>query len=183
MRWMLLAFPLTLAAGAGLGADAPLRPEHMRQAMGLKLGAWQTKTRLVDVKVEPVAGGSAGDGAGAEAALRAQFGKGATEGLCLWDDPDRLYLPGIIAMPGCDYSRIEARNGRFAVTATCRNPEPAGVIEVAVEGTYTPERMTTRSEMTATVLGMRARIKLESASRFKGKCDSIPVVMSPQLKS
>ena len=184
MHWMPvpLAVSLALAASAGLAADSPLRPERMREAMGLKLGAWRSTSRLVDVQVTPAPGGNAADAERAAAAIRAQFGGNVADDQCLWDDRERLYLPGMRDIPGCDFSRLEARDGRFALTASCRHAQPEGTVEFAIEGRYAPERMTARSRMTASTSGLRARIEVETESRFTGECALPPVILTPPAK-
>jgi hypothetical protein len=177
MRWipMPLALSLAVAATAGLAADEPLRPEQVRQAMGLKLGAWKTKSRLVDLQVETAPGGDPAETEQVVAKFRALLGKEVIQVQCLRDRPDRLSLPGLHPPPGCDYSRLEVRDGRFAVTSQCKEPNSDEAFAVAVEGTYTPERMIVSSDATAPHPRGRMRIKLNAESRFTGSCDSLPV--------
>lgn len=176
MRWIPvpLAVSLALAATAGLAADSPLRPEQMRGAMGLKLGVWKTKSRLVDLQVDSAPGG---DQAGADrhvARFRALLGQDVLQNQCLQDRPDRLSLPGLHPPPGCDYSRLEARNGRFAVTSLCKDPGSEEAFEVALEGSYTPKRITVRSQASAPHPRGRMHLKIDIESRYSGSCDSPP---------
>lgn len=184
MRWspLPLACSLVLAGTADIAADTPLRPGEMRQAMGLKLGAWKTKSRLLDLQVEQAAGGDPAEVERATAKFRALLGKDLIQRQCLRDHPDRMSLPGLHPPPGCDHSRIEVWNGRFAVTSICKDPGSDGSFEVTFEGTYTPKLMTIRSHATASSNGVRFRIKLDAESRFTGKCDSIPTIRTPPMK-
>ncbi|HEX8626386.1 MAG TPA: DUF3617 family protein [Allosphingosinicella sp.] len=183
MRWLPLplALSLALAATAGLAADSPLRPEQMRQAMGLKLGEWRSETRLVDVKIEPAPGGTAADAERAVPSVRASL-SGPETLQCLWDDRERLYLPGIRGVPGCDYSGVEVRDGRFALTAVCKQPDKADVVQVAVEGRYGPEQLSARSEVRLSIKGMRVLARLDTESRFVGKCRVAPLILTPPTK-
>ena len=181
MRSIALPLVLAVAATASVAADAPLRPEQMRRAMGLKLGEWRTEYTVADVQVEPAPGGTRADAERSKPAIRARLGQ-PTQAQCLWDDGQRLYLPGIRGMPGCDYSRIEARNGRFAITAVCRQPNSAEVTKVVVAGSYTAEHITARSEATLPIEGMRVRVKLDSKSRFVGECTLPPVILTTPEK-
>jgi hypothetical protein len=177
-----LAASLALAASAGLAADSPLRPERMREAMGLKLGAWQTVSTLVELKVEPGPGDDPAEAERGAAAIRAEAAKPMIQDQCLWDDKERLYLPGVRTPGNCEYSRLEARNGKFAITSLCRHPESSAVIEVAIDGTYGPKRLAYRSEAVATAGKGRIRVKTESKSRFMGKCTVPPVVVTTPPK-
>ena len=114
--------------------------------------------------------------------MRAQLAKGVTLDQCLWDDRTRLNLPGVRAPGNCDFSRLEARDGRFAVAGLCGSPDSSGAIQVAIEGAYSPGRLTYRSEATASANGTRIRIKMDMVSRFAGKCASIPVIKTPSAK-
>lgn len=184
MRWMPLplAISLTLAASAGLAADSPLRPGLMREAMGLKLGEWRTRSTLVELQVEPGPGDDAAEAERAAAEMRAQAAKPMTQDQCLWDDRSRLYLPGVRAPGNCDYSRLEAEGGKFAIAGLCKHPESSAVIEIAIDGTNTPELMTYRSEATASAGKGRIRVKMETTSRFTGKCDAVPIIRTPPAK-
>jgi hypothetical protein len=177
-----IALALALAARAGLAAGARLRPEQMREAMGLKLGAWQTRSTLVELKVEPGPADNAAEAERAAAAMRAQLAKSMIQDQCLWDDHSRLNLPGVRAPGNCEYSRLEGRDGRFAVTGRCGSSDSSGVIQIAMEGTYTSEEMTHRSEATAFVNGTRIFVKMDMASRFTGECAAPPVVLTPPKK-
>ncbi len=181
MHWIPLPLALSLAVAgtAGLAADALLRPEQMRQAMGLKLGAWKTKSRLVDLQVEPGPGGDAAETERDVAKFRALLGKEVIQDQCLRDRPDRLSLPGLHPPPGCAYTRLEARDGRFAVTSQCKEPNSDDEFAVDLKGTYTPERMIVSSDATAPHPRGRMRMKLVAESRFTGSCDSIPAIETP----
>jgi hypothetical protein len=183
MRWIPLpvALSLALAATAGLAADTSLRPEQMRQAMGLKLGEWRSETKLVDVKIEPAPGGTAADAERAEPSIRARL-SGPETLQCLWDDRERLHLPGIRGVPGCDYNGIEVRDGRFALTAVCKQRDKAEIVQVALDGRYGPERLSARSEVRLSIEGMRVLVKLDTESRFIGKCSVLPVILTPPAK-
>ncbi|MGZ8285935.1 MAG: DUF3617 domain-containing protein [Allosphingosinicella sp.] len=183
MRWIPvpLALSLALAATAGLAADSPLRPEQLRQAMGLKLGEWRTSFKLADVQVDPAPGGTAADAERAVPSIRAQL-SAPLQTQCLWDDRERMYLPGLRGMPNCEYSRVEAGNGRFALTAMCKQRDSAEIIEIAVEGRYDREHMTTRAEVRLSIEGMPVRVKMDSESRFVGKCGLPPVILTPPAK-
>lgn len=174
-----LAVSLALAATAGLAADSPLRPEQVRQAMGLKLGAWKTKSRLVDLQLESAPGGDPAEAERAVARFRALLGKEVIQKQCLQDRPDRLSLPGLHPPPGCDYSRLEVRGGRLTMTSTCKAPGSNETFAVALEGTYTSERMILRSDATAPHPRGRMRMKMEVESRFSGRCESLPVIRTP----
>lgn len=151
----------------------------MRQDMGLKLGAWKTKSRLVDLRLDPAPGGDPAEAERAVSRFRALLGKEVIQDQCLRDHPDRLSLPGLHPPPGCDYSRLEVGNGRFAVTSLCKEPNSDEAFAVTLEGTYTPERMTVRSEATAPHPRGRMHIKMDIESRFSGSCDSIPAIRTP----
>lgn len=176
MRWIPfpLALSLALAATAGLAADSPLRPEQMRQAMGLKLGAWKTKTRLVVMDIEPWPGGDRAEAEKAARRGRALMTDRTVQHQCLEDKPGRLSFPGLHPPPGCEFTRIEVRNGRLAVSSLCRYPGLAGAFTQAVEGTYTSERVVLRGHAMLPHPRGRLRMKVESESRFAGSCDSLP---------
>jgi hypothetical protein len=179
-----LAISLGLAATATLAADTPLRPEQVREAMGLKLGAWHTILTVRDVRLVPAPGDDKEAAKRAERFVRTELKKDGARDECLSDIPDRIAVPGIHAGPECDFSRIEASGGRFAVTGICRDsPSDARSIEVAITGRYTPESLTSHSEARSTVDGARLLIKLDLESRYIGQCPPPPVAVTPPPKS
>lgn len=180
MRWIPL--PLIVVASAAIAADSPLRPEQMREAMALNLGEWRSVSTLVELEFEPGPGEDPALARRAREALRAQVTKPTTQKQCLWDDGTRMYIPGVHVPADCDFSRLEARDGKFAFAGTCRDPASPAPIDVTAEGTYTSKRMTYRSQAIAAAGKGRVRMTMSIVSRFKGKCDSIPVVMLPSTK-
>jgi hypothetical protein len=184
MRWMPLplAFSLAVAATAGLAADAPLRPEQMRPTMGLKVGAWRSVSTLVELEVEPGPGDDPAEAERAKAAMRDKMRKPMTQDQCLWDDRSGLRLPGLKIPGNCEFSRLEARDGRFAVAGICRHPDSAAVIDMTTEGTYTAEGVNYRSEATASAGKGQIRVKMDIASRFTGPCAASPPIRTPPFK-
>lgn len=174
MRQPPLVLSMILAATAALAADAPLRPERLRQAMGLNQGQWTTVSRIVDARVEAGPGVLKADVERVSAELRATIGKQTTMIECLENSADGLYFPGMRAMPECEFSRVEARNGRFALAALCT--ARTGSARLAAEGAYSSERMTTRSEGTVSTAEGNVRMKFESEGRFTGKCELAPTI-------
>jgi hypothetical protein len=180
MRWipLPLALPLVLSATAALSADASLRPETLRQVMGLKLGGWQTTFTVKDLKADFPDGLNAEDAERALARFRANLEKDRIKNECLSDIPERLNLPGVHPPKACDYSRIEASDGKFLIKSLCKGDSGAS-LEAVVEGEYGPERMTARSEVASSNGGVRVRIKMAAESRFAGQCSSNPVAETP----
>ena len=174
-----LALSLAIAACPGLAADAPLRPEQLRQAMGLKLGAWHSTVTVTDLEVEPTPGADPAEARRAGAALRPKIGETRPTEECLWDSPELVFIPGLRVGSGCDFSRVEAKGGRFAVAGSCSRPNIGVRLEMAIEGSYTPETMTSRFDMTTTTGEMRIRMKANAVSRFVGACPPPPVVVTP----
>lgn len=183
MRWITLplALSLALSATAGLSADAPLRPEALRRAMGLKLGGWQTVFKVRDFKAEFPDGVNSEEAEQAVAAFRAKLEKDRIKNECLSDIPERLNLPGVHPPKACDFSRIEARDGKFLIKSLCK-ADSGTTLEAVVEGEYGPERMTARSEVASSDGGVFLRIKMDSESRFTGPCASSPVAGTPPAK-
>jgi hypothetical protein len=173
------ALSLTAVASAALAADAPLRPERMREAMGLRLGAWRTVSTLVDLEVAPGPGDDAAEAERAAAEMRSKLGRPLTQDQCLWDDRSRLYLPGVRIPGKCEFSRLEAGDGRFAAAGRCGHPESSAKIDIAIEGTYAADRMTYRSEADAAAGKGHIRVKMDMASRFTGPCATAPAILTP----
>ena len=177
-----IALSLACAASAALAADSPLRPERMREAMDLKLGEWQTRSTLVDIKVEPGPGEDPAEAERVAAGMRAELAQPVTRSQCLWDDRKRLNLPGVRAPGTCEFSRLEARDGKFAATGSCGSPGSSAKIGIAIEGTYTPERLTYRSEATTSATGTGIRFRVDIESRRTGECAAPPVIQVPPGK-
>ncbi|HEU0097988.1 MAG TPA: DUF3617 family protein [Allosphingosinicella sp.] len=183
MRWICLPLCCSLAAAATAGpaADAPLRPEKLRETMGLRLGSWKTRVRLTDLQFEPEFVGDPAKGQRTSAQWRTILGAEVTREQCLEDGPDRVSVPPSFPSTGCEYGRIEARNGRFAVALLCKDPESGETTTVALEGAYSPEKMTTRSVSTTFSGGTRIRTTLDLESRFAGGCESVRAVGTPRM--
>lgn len=184
MRWLPLPLALSLAAAAtaGLAADAPLRPEQMRQAMGLKAGNWRSVSTLVELAVEP---GSGDDPAAAERALaemRARMSKPLIQDQCQRDERSGSHIPGVRTPGDCKFTRVEARDGRFALAGRCTHPRSSAVIGLAAEGTYTADRMDYRSEASVTAGNLQMRVTMDIASRFTGPCLTAPLIRTPPPK-
>jgi hypothetical protein len=180
-RTLAIAVSLAFAASASLAADSPLRPELMRGAMGLKLGAWQTRFTVVDLEAE-MPDVDAAERKRAVAEFRAELERDSIRNECLRDHPHRLRLPGVNPPEACEYSRLEARNGSFEIRSVCR-AHAGATLEATVKGRYSPDRMTARSEVTSSVEGMRIRIKMDSDSRLTGECPPPPVIQTPPGKA
>lgn len=183
MRWIPLPLGLSLAlsATAALSADAPLHPEALRRAMGLKLGGWQTTFTVIDLKVDFPDGVNAEEAERAAAGFRAELERDRIKNECLSDIPERLNLPGVHPPKECDFSRIEARDGKFLIKSLCK-ADSGTTLEAVVEGEYGPERMSARSEVASSDSGVRIRIKMDSKSRFTGQCDPSLVAETPPAK-
>lgn len=176
-----LGLMLALATAPGLAADSALRPEQLRQAMGLKLGSWRSTLNVVDVQVEPTPGADPAEAERTAPALRSKIGLAPPIEECLWDSPELVFIPGLrvgSAASGCTFGRVEARDGRFAVASICSHPDQGVRVEMAMDGSYTPETMASRFEVTTTTANMRIRIKASSESRFAGDCKSMPPIVS-----
>ncbi|HET9639992.1 MAG TPA: DUF3617 family protein [Allosphingosinicella sp.] len=172
------AFLLILAAAPGLAADT-LRPDQLRSAMGLKLGAWHSTFTVSELEIGPTPGADPAESRRAEAALRPKVGESKSFDECLWNSPELMFIPGMRVAGGCDFSRVEARGGRFAVTGICSRPRAGVRVETLVEGSYTPAAMTSRFEIVTTTGQMRIRMKADAQSRFAGPCPLPPVIMAP----
>ncbi|HEX8063617.1 MAG TPA: DUF3617 family protein [Allosphingosinicella sp.] len=179
-RW--LTRSAVLVAGAGLAADSRRRPEQLRQAMGLKLGEWESTVTVADVQVEPTPGADPAEAEKAAAALRPQIGTSRTHKECLWNSPDLVFIPGLRVESGCEFSRVEARNGRYAVTGICSRPEGGVRVEMAFEGSYAADSMTSHFEATTTTGQVRIRMKADAQSRYAGQCPPPVAISSPPPK-
>jgi hypothetical protein len=147
--------------------------------MGLTLGSWQSSYTLTDLAVEPTPGADPAEAQRTEAAIRPKVGIAQSFGECLWDSPELMFIPGLRIESGCDFSRVEASGGRFAVTTICRRPQGGVTMQTSIEGDYTPETMAGRSEIIVTTGQVRIRMKATSRSRFAGQCPLPPVIMAP----
>jgi Protein of unknown function (DUF3617) len=173
------ALSLALVASAALAADTQLRPEQLRPAMGLKLGSWHSKFTISELEIAPTPGADPAESQRAEAALRPRVGETKSFDECLWNSPELMFIPGVRIESGCDFSRVEARGGRYAVTGICSRPQGGVRVETSIEGTYTPETMTSRFEISTTTGQIRVRMKADAQSRFSGPCPPPPVIRAP----
>jgi hypothetical protein len=169
---------LLLVASGGLAADAPLRPDQLRGVMGLKPGSWRTTAHLVDMRIDTQSKDDAARGAEVTSAVRSKAEKSFSGDECLPESPAALFIPGFqLAEAGCEFSRVEAGEGRFAVSAICDRLDPPIRLEMDVAGTYDSKRVSSRVRSAATVKGDRVDLTLELKSRFIGRCKAVPAVV------
>jgi hypothetical protein len=177
-RRLALALAALVAAAPALAAVTSVEPHALRKIMGLRLGAWHTDFTVTEIQVEPTPGGDAAAVARAEADLRGKVGVPRTSDECLWDSPEQMFIPGIRVGSGCDFSRVEARDGRFAVTMLCEQPSAGSRVESSFQGAYAPESIDGHFDITVTTGQLRIRMKADGKSRYAGACP--PIVSIPR---
>ena len=179
MRSRPLSYALValVAAAPAVAAVTAIQPQSLRKAMGLRLGAWHTDFKMTELAVEPTPGADGTEAAKAEAALRPKIGEARTSDECLWDSPEQMFIPGIRVESGCEFSRVDARDGRFAVVMLCERP--GSRVQTEMTGTYAPESVEGRFDLTITTGQMRIRMKAEGKSRHAGACPPPPIVTAP----
>ena len=159
---------LLLAAPVLAGS---VKPEALRAAMGLKLGSWVSQMTITDITVEPVPDGDPAELEKAKAALLSKIGETNEFRECLWDSPHLMYIPGLKVESGCEFSRVEAENGRFGLAGICARPQIGVRVEMAMEGSYSPEAMTSSHDIVTTTGDHRIRLRAKSSSRYAGPCE------------
>jgi len=180
LRRLSLALAILLAAAPALAGVTAIEPHALRKVMGLRLGSWHTDFTVTEVKVEPTPGGNAAAVAKAEAELSGKVGVPRTSDECLWDSPEQMFIPGIRVASGCDFSRVDARNGRFAVAMQCERPDAGVRVQTDFQGSYAPESMDGHFDITVTTGELSIRMKADGKSRYAGACPPPPIVTVPR---
>lgn len=181
-----LAFLLPVTAGgaaaAGGGADTLGSLEDFSRAVGMKPGGWRVSMKAVSAQFESAPGADPANLAALKAEIEPQIGTVEEVDECI--DPastESTRLPGILVERGCTYSRLEAADGRWAMTATCPTPRKDGIVTLAGEGTYSPESVTSRHQARIRIRGVIVNIEAETVSRFVGECrPPVPITLVPE---
>jgi hypothetical protein len=166
---------LLISAGLFLAAAplfaATVRPEALRQAMGLKLGMWQGRVTVTDISVEAAPDADPAEVEKIKAALLPQIGQTKVIEECLWNSPHQLFIPGLKIEGGCEFSRVQAGAGRFGVAGACARPEAGHRMEMAMDGTYSAGTMSTTYDILTTTGQLRIRMRAKSDAHHSGPCD------------
>jgi hypothetical protein len=168
---------LPLAAGAAAGSFGSL--EEFARATGMKQGGWHTRLKIESANVEVLPGADPAKAAEIKARTESQVGRVNEVDECF--DPASAaspVLPGFVIESQCSFSRLEAGDGRWAMDATCPNPERRGTAKIVAQGTYSPETVTGRHEVHLSASGVIVHAKIETVSRFTGECRP-PAVAQP----
>lgn len=168
---------LLLPLAAGAVAAAPFASlEEFARATGMKQGGWRTSMKFESANVEVLPGADPATVAEIKARTRSQVGQVNEVDECF--DPASEaspVLPGFVIEPQCSFRRLEAGGGRWAMDATCPNPERRGTATIVAQGAYSPESVTGRHEVHLAASGVIVHAKIETASRFAGECRRPPV--------
>ncbi|HYJ82042.1 MAG TPA: DUF3617 family protein [Allosphingosinicella sp.] len=172
------ALALALALLVPLAAAAAPRPfqsvDEFARAVGLKKGGWRTRVNLtsLDIRMPP------GTDPEVAAKLKAEIAAEAAAGdemECADSSSGAVTMPGILLDSSCTFSRIEAGEGRWALSSTCK-AGPGGSSTIVGEGRYSTRRTTGRHQIDLSMAGVRLLMTAETLSRFVGECrPSVPV--------
>lgn len=172
------AIPVLLAvAGGAAAATAGYETiEAFARAIGMKPGGWHTSLKVTAVRVEPRPGGDPMAVAAVKARLEAAMMRGDEADDCVREPAvGKASLPGILLEKGCSFSRLEAAEGRWALTSQCEVGKDA-VVSTAAEGSYAPDRVTGRHVVDFSSADLFSHIELETVTRFTGECPA-PLVI------
>ncbi len=177
-----LALIIPLAAAAASGTLASV--EEFAHAIGMKPGGWRTSVKLTAAEIRPSPAADPAIIAEAQGRIEAQLGVVNERNECLKPaGKGELRLPGIIIDPVCTFSGMQAADGRWALTSSCRLPEADQSGTLIAEGTYSHKAVTGRHEGDINYKGVTVHLKAETTSRYIGKCRPTPsavVVPAPK---
>lgn len=167
----LLLFPSMAGAGAGAatGAGTVDSLEAFARAVGMKNGRWHTRVTVTAAEIKPSPAADPAHLAEVRARIERQIGMVEEKDECLPTSSEGgTRLPGILLEPECSYSRLQAADGRWALScAVSTNDEVASMDS---EGTYSRKAVTGRHEGDITRKGVVLHVKAETESRYVGKC-------------
>lgn len=174
-----LAFALPLALLVPLAAAAAPRPfESVRdfaRAIGMKQGGWRTSFKVTSIEVETPAGMDPAAVAAFKAEMPFRVGTVEERDECAAAAPGGPSLPGILLDKDCVATRMEAGEGRWAVTSNCRHRGHGGLGIVSGQGSYSRKTVTGRQRIDHEVgRGLIVRVEGEISARYAGKCGRKP---------
>ena len=164
---LVLLAPLAAAAAPGqFGSIAELAG-----ALGLKKGGWHTDIKITALAVRTPPGTDPAVAAGLKALLESKAATGDGIDECTDPASKTVPLPGMLLEDDCAFSRIEGGAGRWALSATCKLG-PGAVSTTAGEGSYSTDAVTGRHAVEMSIDGTVVQMKVDTASRFTGKCSA-----------
>jgi hypothetical protein len=167
-----LALILPLAAAAAAGTLASV--EEFAHAIGMKPGGWRTNVKVTAAEIRPSPAADPAIIAETQARIEAQLGVANERNECL--EPagkGELRLPGIIIDPVCTFSGMQAADGRWALTSSCRLPESDQSGTLTAQGTYSRKAVTGRHEGDISYKGVVVHLTAQTESRWVGKCRTL----------
>ena len=176
-----LALPLALLLPIAAAAAAPRPFESVREfarAIGMKPGGWRTSFTVTSIEVETPPGMDPAAIAAFKAEMPFKVGTVEERDECAAMAPEGPSLPGILLDKDCAFTRMEAGDGRWAVSSNCRHRGHGGLGIVSGEGTYSRKLVTGRQEINHEVGEVVVRLKGGIQARFTGKCLPKPAPVS-----
>lgn len=159
-------------------AQASMDKADLVQAMGLKPGGWHTTFRITSADLVPLE--QATDAmSNAQSKLREKIGFSTETDDCIGKGLDRdgnLILPGINIGATCTFNRIDARDGRLNLSASCDDVAAGFEAEMDIQATYSGATMTTGIETrtSSKQAGYLITMTMEMTSRHDGVCKLPP---------
>lgn len=167
-------FALLLPSMAGAAADSGVYNslEGFARAVGMKNGGWRTRIKVTAAEIKPSPAADPAQLAEVRARIESQIGVVQEKDECSGTSPEgRPRLPGILLEPKCAFNRLQAADGRWALSCSISTKDESGTTQS--EGTYSRRKVTGRHEGEITHEGVVIHLKAETESRYVGKCPSL----------
>jgi hypothetical protein len=164
-----LLVPLMAGAGAPAGPGTFNSAEEFARAVGMKKGLWHTRVRVTAAELKPSPMADPADLAAIRAQIEGKIDVVEVNEECLSTISEGgPRLPGILLEPKCSYSRLQAADGRWALSCATATEHEVGNMDS--EGTYSRKAVTGKHEGDITRRGVVLHLKAETESRYVGKC-------------